>query len=278
MIQDLLLPVTATAGDGAAMDAGIALADAFDARLSVIHRVSLPNPALGPMGIAPDYLYSDLYVHLRNAGKAAAERDDARLRRAGVAADVRVVETFAADPPYPLQLHARHADMAILPGPAPEHAARAYDYFHGLLFESGRPVLVVPPTGRAALPPRRAVVAWVPTREAARALHDAMPLLARCDAVDVLVVDPKVGSAAYGEDPGADIAAHLARHGLEVNLVSRAGGGASVASVLLRHCAESGAGLLVAGGYGHSRLKQWALGGTTRELFETLAVPVLFSH
>jgi nucleotide-binding universal stress UspA family protein len=63
-----------------------------------------------------------------------------------------------------------------------------------------------------------------------------------------------------------------------VNLVSRAGGGASVASVLLRHCAESGAGLLVAGGYGHSRLKQWALGGTTRELFETLAVPVLFSH
>src|SRR3546814_4998379 len=64
----------------------------------------------------------------------------------------------------------------------------------------------------------------------------------------------------------------------DLNLASRASGGASVASVLLRHCAETGADLLVAGGYGHSRLKQWALGGTTRELFETLSIPVLFSQ
>lgn len=278
MIQDLVLPVTATAGDGAAMEAAIALAGALDARLSVLHRVSLPNPALGPMGIAPDFLYSDLYVQLRQVGKDAAAKDDERLQRAGVAADVRVIETFASDPPYPLQLHARYADLAVLPGPAADTDTRAFDYFHGLLFESGRPVLVIPPAKATTLPPRRAVVAWQPTREATRALHDALPLLARCEAVDVLVVDPKVGPAAHGEDPGADIAAHLARHGLPVNLASRASGGATVASVLLRHCAESGAELLVVGGYGHSRLKQWALGGTTRELFETLTVPVLFSH
>jgi nucleotide-binding universal stress UspA family protein len=278
MIQDLVLPVTGTAGDTQALDAAIALAGALDARLAVLHLLNLPNPALGPLGLAPDYLYSDLYVKLREAANDAAGRVEQRLRREGIGGEVRVVETFASDPPYPLQMHARYADLSILPGMGKEGGFRASSFFHGLLFESGRPVLVVPPDVPAPVPAGHAVVAWQPTREATRALHDAMPLLHRCTSIDVLVVDAKPGPAGHGEDPGADIAAHLARHGLVVNLVAKSSAGTAIGDTLLRHCRESGAQLLVAGGYGHSRMRQWALGGTTRDLFENLRLPVLFSH
>ena len=150
--------------------------------------------------------------------------------------------------------------------------------FAELLFQSGRPLLAIPPQHPCEWPVRHAVVAWQPTREAARALHDALPLLAQAASVDVLMVDPQPRSGGHGELPGADIGAHLARHGLQVNVVARERGRDSVATALLRHAAETGAGLLVAGGFGHSRLREWVLGGTTRELLDALHLPVLFSH
>jgi nucleotide-binding universal stress UspA family protein len=128
-------------------------------------------------------------------------------------------------------------------------------------------------------PASHAVVAWQPTRESTRALHDALPLLRAARTVDVVTVDPVIGESRHGEEPGADIAAHLARHGLEANVVVHARRPQeTVAAALLRHAAESGAQLLVAGGYGHSRLREWAIGGTTRELLRTARTPVLFSH
>lgn len=278
MIQDLVLPVTRTAGDAQALQDAIALAGALDARLAVLHLLNLPVPTVGPLGLSSDALYPELYAALREAAGKEAGQAEQHLRRAGIGGDVRVVETFASDPPYPLPLHARYADLAIVPGPGRDGDGRAADFFHAFLFESGRPVLMVPPRTPTTLPPGHAVVAWQPTREATRALHDALPLLELCRSIDVVVIDPRVGPTRHGEDPGADIAAHLARHGLAVNLVVKDGAGTGVAGALLRHCGESGAQLLVAGGYGHSRLKQWILGGTTRDLFENPDVPVLFSH
>src|SRR5690606_34302567 len=114
-------------------------------------------------------------------------------------------------------------------------------------FESGRPVMVMPPSLSGAFPPRHAVIAWRPTREAARALHDALSLLARCNSVDVVCVDPQIRPDREDGEPGADIAVHLARHGLRVNVVELSSEGADVADALLRHCRESAAGLLVAG-------------------------------
>ena len=129
-----------------------------------------------------------------------------------------------------------------------------------------------------ALPISHAVIAWQPTREAARALHDALPLLREAKTVDVVMIDPVVSESRYGQEPGADIAGHLARHGLQVNVVTHVLRQETVATALLRHAAESGAQLLVAGGYGHSRLREWALGGTTRELLQAISTPILFSH
>jgi nucleotide-binding universal stress UspA family protein len=126
--------------------------------------------------------------------------------------------------------------------------------------------------------PKRVVIAWQPTRETTRAVHDAMPFLRAADCVDVVVVDPEVGETAHGPDPGTDIATQLARHGLRVNVVQLPRAGTSVACVINDYVRQSNSDLLIAGGYGHSRLREFLLGGVTRELLSTVTVPTLFSH
>jgi nucleotide-binding universal stress UspA family protein len=280
MIRDILLPVTGTSGDAAALTDAIALASEASAHLSVLQVVNLPAPYVGPLGVSNDYLIADLYAELRRQGDEDAAKLRARLEREGISWEVRITETILGDVPRPLTLHGRYADICVLPGVSaiPAEWDRAKLFFNGFLFESGRPVLAVPPTQPAVFPIRHAVVAWQPTREGTRALHDAMPFLERCRTVDVVTVDPEIGGHRHGEEPGTDIATHLARHGLRVNVANLPSGGAPASSVLLRHCAETGAQLLVAGGYGHTRAREWVLGGVTMDLSETLTLPVLFSH
>ena len=282
MFREVLLPLAGTPADSAALDASVGLARSLDAHLSVLETVSLPMFMPAPWGgVVPDSLLQEVHAPLRERGVANVASLRARLAGEGIEHEVRLAEALFAEPPQVAALHARHADLAVLGGPAGlpvDDAAAVRRLFAGLLFESGRPVLLLPPHHACRWPATHAVVAWQPTREATRALHDAMPLLAQATSVDVLMVDPEPRTAGHGDLPGADIGAHLARHGLKVNVVQRERGRDSVATALLRHAADTDAGLLVAGGFGHSRLREWMLGGTTRGLLEALHLPVLFSH
>lgn len=282
MFRDLLLPTTGTSTDATALVAGVQLARTLGARLAVLETVSLPMSMPAPWGgCMPVSLLQEVHAPLLARGAANVERLQGRLAGEGIAHEVRLAEALFAEPPQVAALHARHADVTLLgglQGLSSDDAAMVRRMFTGLLFESGRPLLVVPPNPPCQWSSGHVVVAWQPTREAARALHDAMPLLARAKTVDVLLVNPQPRSDGHGELPGADIGAHLARHGLEVNVVRRERGRDSVATALLRHAAETQAGLLVAGGFGHSRLREWILGGTTRELLDAQHLPLLFSH
>lgn len=281
MINDLMLPMTGTTGDENALEASIALAESLGAHLSVIESINLPMPMANAWGLTPDMAMASVYEELRETGEANAARLRGRLQRESISWEVRVVESFSVDAPSSIALHARYADVAILTA-APQRPARdaavADAFFDALLFESGRPLLVIPPHHPIVLPIAHAVVAWQPSRESTRALHDALPLLRNAKTVDVVMVDPVIGESHHGEQPGADIATHLARQGIRVNVVVHARQHETVATALLRHAAESGAQLLVAGGYGHSRMREWVLGGTTRELLEAICLPILFSH
>src|SRR6185436_7271120 len=121
-----------------------------------------------------------------------------------------------------------------------------------LIFASGRPVLLLPPTPPAA-GCHRVLVGWNAGREAARAVGDALPLLEKADAVELLVVDQGRNSTGHGEEPGADIARHLARHGVQVEVRRIQSAGGEVGRLLLARAASFGADLLVMGAYGHSR-------------------------
>lgn len=277
MITDLLLAISHNRGDHSALAAGIALAERTDAHLAVLICVPLTIPIVFEWSALPADLYTRVHEAERERAQAIAEQLRQKLAPSGVRADVRVVETQLIPPASMAAMHARHADLAIVAGVAGEAPGWGENIFLDLLFESGRPVLVVPPQYKPR-PIRHAVVAWQTTREATRAVHDSLPLLKLAETVDVLVVDPVIADSRHGQEPGADIATHLARQGLRVRVVARPLMGERAPTVIVRQAVETGADLVVAGGYSHSRIRESLLGGATRTLLETCPVPVLLSH
>lgn len=280
MYRQFLVPVTGSAGDAAAIETAVALAGQFDARLQVLQMLALPMPSPNGLGLMPDVTAGAFYGELRAQGELALEKRKAALAKTAIVSEVQLVECLFVDPTHMAAHHAHYADLSVVSGggEGPGDTATALQYVSALLLESGRPVLVVPPKAPALAPLRRVLLAWRPTAEAARALHDAMPFLKRADQVDVAVVDPFDGERGDGQAPGADIAALLARHEVRANVVVRESGGRRVGEVLLEMVRQMPAQLVVAGGYGHSRLRERIMGGVTRDLLAGSPVPVLFSH
>lgn len=173
-------------------------------------------------------------------------------------------------------LHARYADLAVIgQAEAEDDTPRMADE---LIMAVGRPVLVVPFAGRFPTLGRRVMVAWNGGREATRAVHDAMPLLAAAQTVHVIAINPSHGMAGHGDIPGADICLHLSRHGVNAVCEHVASDDLNVGEMLLSRAADEDVDLLVMGGYGRSRLREMVLGGATRHMLESMTVPVLFSH
>src|SRR5208282_1790981 len=141
------------------------------------------------------------------------------------------------------------------------------------LFESGRPVIVVPYIQKGPLKLDRVMVCWDGSRPAARAIADAMPLLEKAGRVEVVIVANERGK--QDEIAGADMGQHLARHGLKVEVERIVGGDIDVADALLSHAADCSADFIVMGGYGHSRLREFVLGGVTRGILGSMTAPVL---
>ena len=280
MLRDLLLPLTGTAGDPDALSFAIDLAAAHRAHLTVAVPLDLPLPLVTPWGLTPEAMMVEQFPRLREDAEARAASVRERLGREDVAWDVRVDEARYVDPARAMARNARYVDLCVVPAPrrGADDNDVAHAYFSAALFESGRPVLVVPEGAKAPKKFERILVAWHPTREATRALHDALGLVAAGAILDVTVVDPVEGDGLHGEEPGADIAAHLARHACKVTVHRQQTAGQSVATRLLLHADHVDAHLLVAGGYGHSRMREWMLGGTTRDLLAGTRIPLLFSH
>ena len=144
--------------------------------------------------------------------------------------------------------------------------------------ESGRPVLLVPNNGKISVPPKRATIAWNGCREAVRAVFDALPLLAATDDVNIVWVQPERDRQAAGDLPGSDICATLTRHGLKCLASQTSATNAGVGTELLRQANAFGSDLLVMGVYGHSRMREFILGGASREVLEGMDRLVLMSH
>ena len=281
MIKDLVVPITDTAGDANAVAAAVTLATQKSAHLAILEFVNLPLPPAGPWG-GGELELGDLYVKFRNEAEKDAKAWRERLSKEALSlsSEVRIIEALFTESSDMAALHARYADMVVMTMATDlvRDAPIIRDFFTSLLLQSGRPVMLIPP-GYAWRPPKHVVVAWQPKREATRALHDAMPFLHAAESIDVLEVGEAWGGDGDGPQPGADIATHLARHGLKVRVVLHPRSAESIALSLVRHAQDTGAELIVSGGYGHSRFREWALGGVTRDLLSgSCSVPILFSH
>jgi nucleotide-binding universal stress UspA family protein len=224
--------------------------------------------------IPADYIVGAMEEAQRQA-KRGADRFVELATAAGASAEARTA-TVLAGATAPVVAQAHLSDLVVIgqedpDRPEPMRAALT----EAVLFDASVPLLIVPHHWRKGLGLKRAVVAWDGSSTAARAVHAALPLLEMADAVEVTIV----GSSRWlGGEPGADVAAYLARHDLAVtvNTVSRDAG--DVAGTLNAHLREIDADFLVMGAYGHSRLREFIVGGATRDMLETMSVPTVMAH
>jgi nucleotide-binding universal stress UspA family protein len=277
MIRDIALYVDDRPLSARLAELSVALARRFDARLVGVHVGSmLTMPVFLDAGPSPELLEALEAEMLKRADAARAQFDTA-LGRAGVVGEWRLDRGALLGEAL---VHARYADLVVIGQHDPDRDFSTFARVSpaDLVLAAGRPVLVVPHAGRFADCGQRVIVAWNGSREAARAVHDAMPILRAAREVSVMTIDEDGGDGAPGRWPGADIAAHLARHGVNVTARHAIAGEISVADALLNRVADDGADLIVMGAYGTSRAREFVLGGATRDLLRTMTVPVLMSH
>ena len=254
------------------------LAARFDAHLVALFAL-MPLPVPFSFGGTAGEI---IEVEARWRDAAAAEAR-AEFEKTAAAHGVTRVEWRASqyEPLRAMLVSARYADLLLLG--QRESAARASadrappDFVEDTVLGAGRPALVVPYTGRFTRLGERVLLAWNAGREAARAVTDALPILQRARHVEVVAFDPRKNGSDHGQQPGADIALYLARHGVKAT-AGRQDAGIDVGEQILSRAADSDADLIVMGAYGHSRTRELVLGGATRTVLQAMTVPVLFSH
>jgi nucleotide-binding universal stress UspA family protein len=255
----------------------IDVAKAHEAHLTGLHVAADPILPGGMHGELPAHFLTALEEQTVQRSQAVMAQFRKTVAKSGLSTDGRAVRGPAAEMANIVSLHARYADLIVLGQPEPEPSNDAGEHLaEDVIMSSGRPALVIPYIGAGKNMGRRVLVAWDAGREAARAVNDALPFLTRADKVAVLVINP--GEGAHGPEPGADIALHLARHGVRAEAQHLTADDLSIANALLSRLVDLDIDLLVMGAYGHSRLREWILGGVTKEIFRQMTVPVLMSH
>ena len=275
MIKDIVVNLNVGAEANSANDYAISIAAAFNAHLTAIVFLSGPIVPVSRAGYVPPEL-EVIERHNEVAIEAARETFTAASTRAGIRAQSLTLSASLVSAGDQFGQIARRFDLAVVGQAEPETRSVEENIVEAALFDFGGPVIIVPYIQKAPLKLDCIMVCWDGGRPAARAIRDAMPFLQRGERIEVFVVANERGKQDHIE--GADIGAHLARHGLNVKVKRMPPGDIDVASVLLSHAADESVDFIVMGGYGHSRLREFVLGGVTRSMLRTMTVPVLMSH
>jgi nucleotide-binding universal stress UspA family protein len=275
MLKDIVVNLSGRVAQDFAADYATSVAAAFDAHIAGIAFLYDPVIPDGSLGGVPVDLIEIQREENSRIANAAVSRLEAAARQAGVDAQTRVIDATMGGAATLFGRIARRFDIAVIGQAQREHGASEQLMIEGALFESGRPLIVVPYIQRQGLTLERVLVCWDGGRTAARAIADAMPFLERAKAVDIVIVAEEHKN---DEITGANMSEHLARHGVAANVKRIAKGDIRVEDVILSYAADSGADFMVMGGYGHSRLREFILGGVTRGILNSMTVPVLMSH
>lgn len=275
MIKDLIVNLGLGEHDPAGKFA-VSIAEAFGAHIlgvAFAYEPIIPGSVMG--GIPPEFIESQRAESEKNAGAAIARFEQA-AKLAGVSFETRMMSASISGASDELARMGRRFDLVVVgqaerDKPMPEEIVD-----EGVLFEAGRPVVFVPFIQRESLKLNRVMVCWDGSRAATRAVGDAMPFLEKAKQIEIVIVGAKPPKS--DEVPGADLGQHLARHGIKVDVKRITSPEIDVASTVLSYAADSSADLIVMGGYGHSRLREFVLGGVTRAILESMTVPVLMSH
>jgi nucleotide-binding universal stress UspA family protein len=264
----------------ARIELAAAIAVQHDAHLIGVATSALPQAFYMPGLVGESGAALNTYLDfMKKRALTALTGFDGLAQRAGVATFERSLmedETGGA-----LCLQARYSDLLIIGQNDPDEVLpeQRPDVPQYVITHSPRPILIIPYAGRFNSIGNRAVIAWDGSTEATRAVAASLPFLKQARTVQVVVFNADRDPYLHGEQPGADIALYLARHGVNVEVLQRsAAEDADIGNALLSHLADHDADLLVMGGYGHSRIREVLLGGVTRTVLQSMTAPVLMSH
>lgn len=276
--QTLLLHVDGSAPCDRRCALAAALAKAHDAHLVGAAMTGISRYLFAGSGVDPrDPVLAHHVSHLHERAQSALDK----FAQAAAAAGAMKIETRLVDDDATggITLQSRYADLVVIGqyDPASAVPGLLHDFPETVLLGSPRPVLVVPYAGDAVEAFRRPMIAWDGSIPAARAVAGALPLLAHAGRADVVVFNPGDAAEPHGEQPGADLALYLSRHGIDVDVTERRVEGGT-GEALLSMAADLDADLMVAGAYGHTRLREMMLGGVTRTLLQAMTLPVLMAH
>lgn len=250
------------------------LAKRWRARLSATFLGRAADPIVGDPMLMAGPLWAEVVAETQKTLEAEYRQIKDRVARMDCSVEVRREDAYLGTVEEAAARHAMYCDFTLMQAPKNEFANAA---FEGALFGSGRPVLLIPEGWSNPAFAKRVVVAWKAKREAARALADAAPFLREAEEVAVVTVDAKANGEGAG--PGRDIAAHLARKNLKVELRNVDGLGRTAEDAILDEVRAFDGDLLVMGGYGHSRAREFIFGGVTRSIARGASpLPVLIAH
>jgi nucleotide-binding universal stress UspA family protein len=275
MIKDIIVNLDLGARDCAG-DFALSVAETFDAHVLGVAVAYDPIISGSIMGGIPTQFIDSWRAESEKKTHVAIGRFEQAAKRAGISAEGVALSTDISSAASQLGAMARRFDLAVVGQPEPEKSIAEEGVGEAVLFESGRPVIMVPYIQQQGLKLDRVMVCWDGGRAASRAIADSMPFLAKAKQIEVVLV---AGNPAKSDEiSGADLGQHLARHGLKINVKRLVAPDIDVTSAMLSYAADSSADMIVMGGYGHSRLREFVLGGVTRGILATMTVPTLMSH
>jgi nucleotide-binding universal stress UspA family protein len=270
MIKDILVRLEGDDADAGKLAAAAEIAHLFGGHITGIFLNALP-------AIVPEFgeASEEAHVLAKEAGNAIENRLSTELAELGAPAEVRRFDVFSDEIVNVLARQSRAADVFL--SEAPNSGAELRDTVENLLFQSPRHLMLVPKTGWSKSATSRIVIGWNDSREAARAVAEALPYLHKAQTVTIVAV---VDSMPVEEDAvaGRDLKRHLRHHGVHAilhHLVRREG---SIADNLLREAQRREAGLIVIGGYHHSPIRERLIGGVTKSLLDYCPLPLLIAH
>ncbi len=260
------------------LNCAVPLASRFDAHLIGLHAEPLPVAYAAPAAFPDAALF---VTGTEVSGERSAQLRqmfEERARAEGISFEWRGMESFSGDSALSSFDSARTSDLVIAQQQDPDAPFGSSADVESLIFESGRPVLFVPYATACNTSFERVLVAWNGSREACRAVFDAVPFIKEAKSTEVLTVDAPDDSRQSSAYAGAEIAASLTRHGAHVTTFSPPSGGISGAAIIENRVAETDADLLVMGAYSQSRLKEFFFGGATRTVLQSMTCAVLMSR
>ena len=276
MLKDIIFNIEHNSERDGLRDYAISVAERFEAHLTgVAFAGGIPKYMLPDF---PAAVLAEILTESERAAKAAIARFAAAAKRSGINTEHHLITQSELGPAQTFSTIARRCDLSVLMQSGENDDTNSDLFIETALFGSGRPILVVPYIQKNGVDLNRVICCWDGSRAAARALNDSIPLLAKAGAVELLIVNHDEDKDSEFEFRGIEISNHLARHNIQVELTSLSVGNSDATNIILSHAADCSAGMIVMGGYGHSRVREFMLGGVTRGMLSSMTIPVFMSH